>query len=385
MRRSFLNINPESLIPKLPRPRDLQPFPNALALEFKGHESRVRSISVHPTGQWLASGGDDGSVRVWEVATGRCHRVFSLGGVVQCVAWNPNAALCLLSAAVDNRLLLLYPGVAGEDQRRATRAVLRRGRAARRPSPVSEGGKALTKKRRRRRGGAEAPAGSADIAEGVLLTLTHEKTVKQITWHARGDYFAAVCPEANTRGVVMHQLSRFASQAPFKKGSLKLLARHEALARLLKLLQNVRVYNLAKQELTKKLQTGVKWVSSLDVHPTGDHVVVGSYDKRLCWFDLDLSTRPYKTLRYHAAAIRQVSYSPGYPLFASCSDDGTVQVFHGMVYADLLQNPLIVPVKILKAHTPVDHLGVLDTVFHPTQPWVFSCGADKIIRLFANH
>ena len=26
-------------------------------------------------------------------------------------------------------------------------------------------------------------------------------------------------------------------------------------------------------------------------------MIVGSYDRRLCWFDMDLSTKPYKTLR----------------------------------------------------------------------------------------
>jgi ribosome biogenesis protein ERB1 len=57
------------------------------------------------------------------------------------------------------------------------------------------------------------------------------------------------------------------------------------------------VYNLAKQELSKKLVTGVKWISSMDVHPGGDNVIIGSYDRRLCWFDLDLSNKPYKTLR----------------------------------------------------------------------------------------
>ena len=30
----------------------------------------------------------------------------------------------------------------------------------------------------------------------------------------------------------------------------------------------------------------------------GDHVIVGSYDCKLSWFDLDLSTKPFKTLRY---------------------------------------------------------------------------------------
>lgn len=99
-------------------------------------------------------------------------------------------------------------------------------------------------------------------------------------------------------------------------------------------------------------------------------------------------------------------YHKRYPLFASSSDDGTIQVFHGMVYNDLLQNPLIVPVKILRGHetkdalgkcesplsfstsddnkmTYVQHfLGVLDIEFHPTQPWIFSSGADGTLRLW---
>ncbi|GAA6091182.1 ribosome biogenesis protein bop1, partial [Tachysurus ichikawai] len=49
---------------------------------------------------------------------------------------------------------------------------------------------------------------------------------------------------------------------------------------------------------------------------------------------------------------------------------------------DLLQNPLIVPVKVLKGHTITHDLGVLDVAFHPTQPWVFSSGADATVRLF---
>ena len=32
---------------------------------------------------------------------------------------------------------------------------------------------------------------------------------------------------------------------------------------------NVKVYDLARQELTKKLQAGLKWISSMDIHPGG--------------------------------------------------------------------------------------------------------------------
>lgn len=55
----------------------------------------------------------------------------------------------------------------------------------------------------------------------------------------------------------------------------------------------------ADQMLVKKLISGCKWISCIDVHPSGDHLIVGSYDRRVAWFDLDLSSTPYKTLKYH--------------------------------------------------------------------------------------
>ena len=51
-----MNVDPETLIPKLPKPQELRPFPTTLAVEFIGHNEKVRTISVNPTGQWLASG-----------------------------------------------------------------------------------------------------------------------------------------------------------------------------------------------------------------------------------------------------------------------------------------------------------------------------------------
>ena len=144
----------------------------------------------------------------------------------------------------------------------------------------------------------------------------------------------------------------------------------------------MKVYNLKSQTLVKTLVTGCKWISSLAVHPGGDNIIVGSYDRRLCWFDLDLSTKPYRTLRYHKLAIRQVAFHSTYPLFVSCSDDAFANVFHGMVYNDLMKNALIVPVKILRGHATRDGLGVLDCVFHPRQPWLFTAGADHTARLY---
>lgn len=59
----------------------------------------------------------------------------------------------------------------------------------------------------------------------------------------------------------------------------------------------VRMYDLAGQQLLKTFMPGIKWISCMDIHPSGDHFIVGGYDRKLCWFDLELSDKPYKVLR----------------------------------------------------------------------------------------
>lgn len=60
----------------------------------------VRCISVDPTGQWLASGSDDKTVKFWEVCTGRCLKTIPMEHAVQSLGWNPNPQCSLLAAAV---------------------------------------------------------------------------------------------------------------------------------------------------------------------------------------------------------------------------------------------------------------------------------------------
>ena len=50
----------------------------------------------------------------------------------------------------------------------------------------------------------------------------------------------------------------------------------------------LRVYDLTTQEMRKKVQGGTNWFSSLTFHPSGNHVITGSYDRRVGWFDLDM-------------------------------------------------------------------------------------------------
>lgn len=123
--------------------------------------------------------------------------------------------------------------------------------------------------------------------------------------------------------------------------------------------RNIRCYDLQKLELVKIIQPGARWISSFDIHHGGDNVIVGSYDKKLLWIDLDLSTRPWKSMRFHSEALRAVKYHSQYPLFASASDDGTIQVLHGKVVTDMMENATIVPLVSLLCRAPAHSRRVL--------------------------
>eukprot|EP00731_Ephydatia_muelleri_P026613 Em0018g713a len=298
-----VKVDPEELIPKIPKPRDLQPYPTTESILFKGHAGLVRCISVEPQGQWMASGSDDSTLKLWEVDTGRCVKTIPLPGKPHSLAFCPNASLTLLAIAVDASVYLINHGLGDK-----------------------------------------------------LLVASTDSTISGSSAPQDTDNSAGTA-------VVIHQISKRRSQTPFSKlkGAVQAVAFHPSKPIFFVATQTtVRVYDLAKRELVKKLMTGVKWISSIDIHPQGDNVIIGSCDKRLCWFDLDLSSKPYKIL----------------------SDDGSAIVCHGMVYNDLMQNPLLVPVKVLRGHSIINGLGVLDCKFHPTQPWLFTAGVDSTIRLF---
>lgn len=371
-RKKRINIDPESLIPKLPKPKDLQPFPSICFLEYKGHTGAVSCISPESSGQWLASGSKDGTVRIWEVETARCLKVWDIGRPIQHIAWNPVSQLSILAVAVDEEVLVLNTGLGSEDSQEKVAELLHV-----KSKPVS----------------------ADDLGDNTSLTkwikhekfdgikLTHLKPVHLISWHHKGDYFATVAPDGNTRAVLVHQLSKQQTQNPFKKmqGRVVHVLFHPSRAIFFVATKtHVRVYDLVKQQLVKRLVTGLHEVSSMAVHHKGDNLLVGSKEGKVCWFDMDLSTQPYKTLKNHSKDIHSVAFHDSYPLFASCSDDCKAYVFYGLVYSDLLQNPLIVPLKVLQGHQSVNGMGILDCQFHPKQPWLFTAGADSVVKLYCN-
>lgn len=406
--RAKMTIDPESLIPELPSPQDLRPFPIKCSTQYIGHNGRVRCISVNPLGLWLATGSDDGTVRVWEVLTGR--EMYKLEAIdtkenpdehIDALEWHPDPTTPILAVNAAEKVLLVIPPVFNFETENNARVKIEAGWGygtfgnKRKDTEINvedveneDSGKGASDEQNATQKEVAqwytpSPSQSQD---GIAAIIECKKPIKKLSWHRKGDYFVTVAPEAKNTAVLIHQLSKHLSQSPFRKskGIMVDACFHPVKPQLFVSSQRtIRIYDLAQQVLLKKLLPGARLLSSIDVHPRGDHLLASSYDKRVLWHDLDLSSTPYKNMRYHTAAVRSIKFHKGkLPLFASASDDGSIHVFHGQVYDDFITNPLLVPLKKLTGHKIVSSIGVLSLVWHPKEAWLFSAGADGTARLW---
>lgn len=403
VRKNKLNIDPESLIPELPSPKDLRPFPIRCSTIFSGHNGKVRTLSIDPSGLWLATGSDDGTVRIWEILTGREVYKVSLIDIeentddhIDTVEWNPDKATGILAVATGENIYLIVPPIFGFDIENAGKTRIENGYGFDTFGTVKKSNLDVNDGSDDDENTNETTAVKKQVAQwnkpsakqaekDICIVITCKKTVKQLSWHRKGDYFVTVQPDSGNTSVLIHQLSKHLTQSPFKKskGIIMDAKFHPFKPQLFVCSQRyIRIYDLSQQVLVKKLLPGARWLSKIDIHPRGDNVIASSFDKRVLWHDLDLSSTPYKTLRYHDKAVRSVNFHKKLPLFNSASDDGSVHIFHATVYDDMMKNPLIVPLKKLTGHKITNSLGVLDSIWHPREAWLFTAGADGTARLW---
>ena len=332
-------------MPSLPKAADLRPFPTSQCIQFETPYDKdndtapaIRSLSVSPDGQYLASGASDGFLRLWEVQTGRLLRSWDLSQLVSstdpeeerksaedgagdingdekeaenkakpivCIQWNPNSSHHCLLAAVGNYAVVVATGTGGINDGELTDALVStaynvtkdhvlNAKAAKSVKWIAPSADAIQK--------SNTTPISAFGGEhvGPICILRTNREMANLKWHRKGDYFVTVSPKAGAAAVLIHQLSKASSQQPFSKnkGEVQNACFHPSKPFLfVATTTDVKVYHLVKQVMVKRLISGCRWISTIDVHLTGDHIIVGSLDRRVVWFDLDLSSTPYKTLK----------------------------------------------------------------------------------------
>ncbi|KAL7074086.1 hypothetical protein ACQ4LE_006490 [Meloidogyne hapla] len=422
-----LKVDADQLLPVLPNPKDLQPFPTTLAFYMRGHKGQVRSISVEPEfGELLVSGGSDSTVRVWALPNGNCLRKYEMAAPVTCVQFCPDPKKLIVLVSCECEFVTILNISTGD------RLLISQTKQFLTSLPIEEAPENTPEIKWLRYKETEKQRNDKNSKVGVQLQMKDK--IRSVTWHRKGDYFATVGFQYSSSTILIHQLSKCNSQKPFTKckGFVESVLFHPSKPLFfVGTRQHILIYDLARNELKRKLFPGTRWLSCMVLHPEGNNLFIGGLDRTFSWMDLELGTKPWKKLRTHQLGIRSITYHKRYPLLATVSDDATAIVYHARASQDLAKDNDLVPVKRLfghkvlakrelsklkeqeteinenkkdddkekKANKPHDEnsgseeelprakldntrLSILCATFHPIQPWLITSGADGQIALF---
>ena len=83
--------------------------PRASLPVLRGHTDYVYPVAYSPDGRWIASGGWDNRVRLWDALTGEQCAKPPHPGVVEALAFAPDSSWLVTGCRADNRLRVWDP------------------------------------------------------------------------------------------------------------------------------------------------------------------------------------------------------------------------------------------------------------------------------------
>lgn len=209
-RKNRVQVNPEDLIPQLPKPADLQPFPAIQSMVYLGHQGKVLSVNVEPSGQFFVSCDNSGLLKIFEILTGRCFKTIQFAAPVTCVNWYPDTSKSIISAVVDKEVYIINSGIGHKQTVSQTDDFFVN-------QSLEAADNAISSSQAEDNSTVEwqildSKANAEQWSQGMRMIIKHNFEISQLTWHSGGQYFATVMPAGANKSVVIHHLSKRKSQ-----------------------------------------------------------------------------------------------------------------------------------------------------------------------------
>jgi WD40 repeat protein len=287
---------------------------------LRGHENMVTHIVFSPTQPILASLSSDGTIRVWDVATGTTRyvlRCFRGNGL----AFSPDGTM-LAAASHDFKVYGIRTWGVSTGQE----------------MPFIRGGKVDLNGLTFNPTGQRIVVGSAngevrlwDVSERVevsalnveLSNTQHGIPVTHIAYSPNGNYMLIGTPTSVTIWSQKEQASTTLKSSG-RLGEIAVSSDNATMAFATG--TNISVWDLPTSNLETMLHGHTNPVTSLTFSPDGSILVSGADDKTLRLWDVRLG-KPLGTFTGHEDAITDVAFSPRGKIIASCSLDNTVRLW----------------------------------------------------------
>jgi hypothetical protein len=225
---------------------------------LSGHNEAVRSVAFSPDGHTLSSGSDDATIKVWDAASGQMLRVLNSGRAVNSVAFSPDGQT--LGSGSDDKTVKLWNFASGQMLRTLeghTREVMSIG--------FSPDGAMI------------ASAGRDNDRKINLWQTANGRLLRSLTGHEEAIFSVGFLPDGRT----------------LVSGSAD---------------KTIKLWEVASGRVLRTLTGHTDVVSSVASSSDGRALASGSLDKTIKFWD-PASDRSVHTLSGHTDAIWSVAFS----------------------------------------------------------------------------
>ena len=283
---------------------------------LSGHTADVYDVAYSPDGGTLATGSADGTVRLWNVATGQLSSTLTgHGRAVRAVAYSPDGGT-LATGSID-RTVKLWDVATGQLQH----SFARHPQAVLAVAYSRDGGTVAT-------GSADGKARLWDVATGHLskVLIAHKKPVHTVAYSPGGGTLATGSADGT---VVLWDVAT---------GSLlKTLVKHRKSVHAVASSPDgvglavggadgtVGLWNIVTGRRIRMLRGHRGYIACVAYSPDGNTIATGSADNTVRLWNVATGKR-IQTLTGHTGDVEAVAYSPDGNTIATGSADNTVRL-----------------------------------------------------------